>query len=130
MVNLLGKKKGNSADNKERRLQALEKILDEFDKKGTKPTQNQILEELRKKKFVITRFTLYNDTTELAINDPFVKDLADKTYSKLVHDSFDSINFAEEQARRLPMTEYPSTNWIIRLEYSITKRPLLTQRQM
>ena len=96
-----GKSKGDTADNKEKRLQALEKILDKFDSDGIKPTQNEILAELKKKKFTITRITLYKDMSELAINDPFVQDLADKTYSKLVHDSFNSIEFAEQEARKI-----------------------------
>lgn len=95
------KKKGSTADNKERRLQALEKILDKFDKEDTKASPNEILSALKKKGFTISKRTLYDDYTDLAISDPFIQDLANKSYSKLVHDCFDSIEFAEREARRI-----------------------------
>ncbi len=77
----------------------LEKILEEFDKEDKKASVKELLSELRKKKFIITRSTLYEDMTQLAVNDPFVKDLASKSYSKIVHDCFDSIEFVERKAR-------------------------------
>ena len=95
------KKKGNTADNKEKRLRTLEIILENFEKNEKKPSPKEILSELKKKKFDITRFTLYNDLTQLAVNDPFVKDLASKSYSKIIHDCFDSIEYAERKAREI-----------------------------
>ncbi len=95
----LARKKGSTADNKERRLHVLEKILDEFDQQDKKPGPKEILVTLKKNGFDISKNTLYNDYTELAINDPFVQDLASKSYSKLIHDCFDSIDFAERKAR-------------------------------
>ena len=44
--------------------------------------------------------------TKLAINDPFVKDLASKSYSKIIHDCFDSINFVERKAREILEKEW------------------------
>ena len=95
----LARKKGNTIDNKERRLQVLEKILEEFNQQDKKPRTKEILTTLKKKGFDISKNTLYNDYTELAINDTFVQDLASKSYSKLVHDCFDTIDFAERKAR-------------------------------
>ena len=95
----LARKKGNTIDNKERRLQILEKILEEFNQQDKKPRTKEILTTLKKKGFDISKNTLYNDYTELAINDTFVQDLASKSYSKLVHDCFDTIDFAERKAR-------------------------------
>lgn len=95
----LARKKGNTIDNKERRLQVLEKILEEFNQQDKKPGPKEILTTLKKKGFDISKNTLYNDYTELAINDTFVQDLASKSYSKLVHDCFDTIDFAERKAR-------------------------------
>jgi len=92
------KKKGSTADNKERRLQTLEKILEEANKEGRKPSPKEILTKLAKKGFKISKTTLYDDYTELAINDSFVQDLANKSYSKLVHDCFDAIDYAERKA--------------------------------
>ena len=95
------KRKGNNSDNKEKRLMTLEKILEEFDKEDKKASVKELLSELRKRKFIITRSTLYEDMTQLAINDPFVKDLASKSYSKIIHDCFDSIEFVERKAREI-----------------------------
>ena len=95
----LARKKGNTIDNKERRLQVLEKILEEFNQQDKKPRTKEILTTLKKKGFDISKNTLYNDYTELAINATFVQDLASKSYSKLVHDCFDTIDFAERKAR-------------------------------
>jgi len=100
-VIILVKKKGNTTDNKEKRLMALDEILEGFDKEDKKPSIKQMLESLKKKKFIITKSTLYEDITQLAINDPFVKDLASKSYSKIIHDCFDSIEFAERKAREI-----------------------------
>jgi len=97
----LVKKQGNTADNKEKRLQELEKILDKFDKEEKKPSPSEILSELAKKGFKISKRTLYDDYTDLAISDPFVQDLANKSYSKIIHDCFDSIEFAEREARAI-----------------------------
>ena len=97
----LARKKGNTIDNKERRLQVLEKILEEFNQQDKKPRTKEILTTLKKKGFDISKNTLYNDYTELAINDTFVQDLASKSYSKLVHDCFDTIDFAERKAREI-----------------------------
>jgi len=104
----LAKKKGNDSDNKEKRLMALEQVLEKFDKDEKKPSAKQILAALKEKdkKFVIGRTTLYEDMTRLAINDPFVKDLASKSYSKIVHDCFDSINFVERKAREILEKEW------------------------
>lgn len=104
----MAKKRGNDSDNKERRLMALEQVLEKFDKQEKKPSVKQILTALKEKdkKFVIGRTTLYEDMTRLAINDPFVKDLASKSYSKIVHDCFDSINFVERKARELLEKEW------------------------
>ncbi|MCV0398534.1 MAG: hypothetical protein K5785_00910 [Nitrosarchaeum sp.] len=95
------KKKGSTADNKEKRLQALEKILDKYHQEDKKPSSKQVIADLAKKGFKISRYTYYDDCTELAINDPFVQDLASKSYSKLVHDCFDTIDFAERKAREI-----------------------------
>jgi hypothetical protein len=104
----MAKKKGNDSDNKEKRLMALEQVLEKFDKDEKKPSAKQILAALKEKdkKFVIGRTTLYEDMTRLAINDPFVKDLASKSYSKIVHDCFDSINFVERKAREILEKEW------------------------
>ena len=104
----MAKKKGNDSDNKEKRLMALEQVLEDFDKDEKKPSAKQILAALKEKdkKFVIGRTTLYEDMTRLAINDPFVKDLASKSYSKIVHDCFDSINFVERKAREILEKEW------------------------
>ena len=97
------KRRGNDSDNKEKRLMALDQVLENFDKQEKKPSVKQILAALKEKdkKFVIGRTTLYEDMTKLAINDPFVKDLASKSYSKIIHDCFDSIEFAERKAREI-----------------------------
>ncbi len=104
----MAKKKGNDSDNKEKRLMALEQVLEKFDKDEKKPSAKQILAALKEKdkKFVIGRTTLYEDMTRLAINDPFVKDLASKSYSKIIHDCFDSINFVERKAREILEKEW------------------------
>jgi len=95
------KSKGSTADNKERRLQALEKILDQSDIEDKKLSPKEILQKLSKKGFKISKYTLYNDYTDLGTSDSFVQDLANKSYSKLVHDSFQSIEFAERKAREI-----------------------------
>lgn len=97
----MAKKKQDTSLNKEKRLQALEKILAKFEVEEKKASPKELLAALKKEKFNITRFTLYNDMTELAINDPFVKDLASKSYSKIIHDCFDSIEFVERKAREM-----------------------------
>ena len=104
----MAKRKGNDSDNKEKRLMALEQVLEKFDKDEKKPSAKQILTALKEKdnKYVIGRTTLYEDMTRLAINDPFVKDLASKSYSKIVHDCFDSINFVERKAREILEKEW------------------------
>lgn len=95
------KKKGNTADNKERRLQELEKILEQADKEDKKLSPKETLDKLAKKGFKISKTTLYDDFTDLGTSDPFVQDLANKSYSKLVHDCFDTIDFAERKAREI-----------------------------
>ena len=64
MVNLM-KRKGNTANNKERRLQGLEKVLDAFDKEDHKPSPKEILDKLSKKRFKISKTTIYDDHTQL-----------------------------------------------------------------
>lgn len=98
---ILVKWKGNSIDNKEKRLAALEAILEEYNKEDKKPSPREVIAKLAKKGFKISRQNYYFSCTELAINDPFVKDLADKTYSKYIHDCFDTIDFAEREARKI-----------------------------
>lgn len=95
----MARKKGNTIDNKENRIRQLEKILDQFDKDGTKPAPSEVLSALAKKGHKISKNTLYNDYTELAINDTFVQDIASKSYSSIIHDCFDTIDFAERKAR-------------------------------
>jgi|APSaa5957512535_1039671.scaffolds.fasta_scaffold12997_7 hypothetical protein len=95
------KNKGDTADNKERRLHTLEKILEEYDIADKRPSPKEILQKLENKGFYISKTTLYDDYSELTINDSFVRDLAEKTYSKYIHDCFDSIEFAERKARKV-----------------------------
>jgi hypothetical protein len=102
----MAKKHGDTIDKKEKRLQLLEEILHEFDLKGKKPMAKHVLPILEKKGFSITKYTLYNDMTELAINDTFVSDLASKSYSSIIHDCFDTINFAEDKAREILNKEW------------------------
>jgi len=45
----MAKKKGNDSDNKEKRLMALEQVLEKFDKDEKKPSAKQILAALKEK---------------------------------------------------------------------------------
>lgn len=95
------KSKGDTADKKEKRLQALDKILQDYDREDHKGSPKEIIAKLAKKGFKISRTTLYDDYTDLGTSDPFVQDLANKSYSKLIHDCFDTIDFAERKAREI-----------------------------
>jgi len=55
----LTKKKQDTSLNKEKRLQALEKILAKFEVEEKKASPKELLAALKKEKFNITRFTLY-----------------------------------------------------------------------
>lgn len=95
------KQKGNTVEKRERRLQYLEKLMDEYSLNEKKPKTKEILAKLAAKGFKISQSRLYEDYADLARNDPFVKDLAEKTYSRYIHDCFESIEFAEREARKI-----------------------------
>lgn len=97
----MAKTAGSTIENKDNRLKTLDEIMDRHNKKDERPTNAVILKELREKGFSISRRQLYDDLTELAINDTFVQDLASKSYSKIIHDACDSIIFVDTKAREI-----------------------------
>jgi hypothetical protein len=97
----LPKTRGATIENRDNRLRALDEIMDRHCKKSQRPSNAVILKELNARGFTITGRQLYNDLTELAINDTFVQDLASKSYSKIIHDACDSITFVDTKAREI-----------------------------
>jgi Fe2+ or Zn2+ uptake regulation protein len=83
---------GQSRFNKEQRQRVLESHLLYADSQGKEYSKHELLRLIRLAGFDISLATLYNDLNDLARNDSFIVDLASKTYSSIMHKSFDCYN--------------------------------------
>ena len=85
-------KRGDTRLNKENRLRILESHIQHADSLGKEYSKHELLKLIRIAGYDISLATLYNDLEDLARNDSFIQDLASKTYSSIMHKSFDNYN--------------------------------------
>ena len=83
---------GQTRLNREHRLRTLEAHIQHADSLGKEYTKHELLKLIRIAGYDISMATLYNDLEDLARNDSFIQDLASKTYSHIMHKSFDCYN--------------------------------------
>ncbi len=127
----MSKQKGDSEENSEKRLRALDAILEKYDLEKKKPTHKQLLSELKTKGFAISYSTLIRDLANAAVNNEFVHNLASKTYSKIMEDCFNSMEFVEEQARLILETKWTKSSIIKKtLEDGSTETTITTTREL
>ena len=127
----MAKQRGDSEENQEKRLRTLEKILEKYEQEGKKPTNKELLSALKKEGFTISYRTLLRDLADAATNNEFVQNLASKTYSKIMEDCFNSMEFVEEQARLILETKWTKSSIIKKtLEDGTTETTITTTREI
>jgi len=97
------KKKGSTDEQIIKRQEKLREILDSYRKQNIKPTNEQLLTDLRNGEsgYDISIRTLTEDKVELARGNTFVSDVAKKTYSQIINDCYDALEFIEQKAREI-----------------------------
>ena len=97
-----------------RRL-ALKDIFDEFDKKQEHPSNQQLLDALekRKPKYTISLDTLVSDKAEIFKTSKFVENLASKSYSRIVEECFNNINFCIQKARDIYSQKWSQSKEVV-----------------
>jgi len=95
------RKRSNNNMVNNRRVE-LQKIIDEFKKKGVPITRQGLIDELQKKGYTSNRNILYDDRTALNKDNTFISDLTESNYSQMMQDIYEKLSWVEEQA----MTQY------------------------
>jgi len=97
----MSKHRGDSQDAAEHRQRILAGICEKYMQKSENPSDRQLLDDLKKTGYRISRATLYRDKTEIFRGDRFVEDIAGSAYSHLIHKCFDNLEFVDRKAREV-----------------------------
>ena len=94
-------RKANTQELIFRRRQSLKGIFNDFDKKQIRPTNQQLLDELKKHKpkYTISLDTLRTDKAEIFKKSKFVENLASNSYSRTIEECYNDIVFCSLKAR-------------------------------
>lgn len=97
----MSKHRGDSQDEAKHRQKMLVGICEKYMQKNENPSDRQLLDDLKKTGYRISRATLYRDKTEVFRGDRFVEDIASCAYSHIVHKCFDNLEFVDRKAREV-----------------------------
>ena len=124
----MSKHKGDSQEEAECRQRVLAGIYEKYGKKNEDPSDKQLIDDLKKAGYKISRATLYRDKGEIFRDNTFVEDVAGKTYSYIIHRCFEDLQFAKRKAKEILAKKWTNSKVVTKetengkiIEETITK---------
>ena len=109
------RRKANTQELIFKRRLALKVIFNEFDQKQLRPTNQQLLDELKKHKlgYSISLDTLITDKSEIFKKSKFVENLASNSYSRTIEECFNDIVFCSLKARDILSQKWSQSKEVV-----------------
>ena len=76
----------------------LKQIIEDYHRKGRKPSRKDLLEYLEKRGYSIDMSTLYRDKAAINSENRFVVDMAETNYSGYMEEIWESLEYIKEEA--------------------------------
>ena len=105
-----------SKNNVNARRKELSKIIEIHHKKHEPITVPILLDELKKKNFIIDRTTLYRDKIELNKGDTFIRDMTESTYSGYMRAIWENLESFEQEAITLYKKDWTNNKTVTKTD--------------